>query len=360
MADARQDGGSQEKSEAPTPKRLRDARRRGDVWQSQDFSGTLMIVFFTLAAVLGGPSALAWMMNGLSDTVTQATRPQADVLAILRVQMTELGFWTIALTLPVVVLAVLCSALQVGAVAGFSRLAPDASHLNPVEGLKRIFAWRTVIEMLRLLLKLVALAVLLWLLARQLLPLLAQAPRVSTGGWLTVAGQQFRILLGLSCLIFGIVAVADLAWQRWDYLRRLRMSKEEVMREYKEREGDPILRGRRRQLHQEISFSDMLHQVRTASVVVVNPTHVAVALRYDRDQTPLPMVVAKGEGEVARAIREAAQEAGVPIYRDVSLARALQAGTPLGDYVPDELLEAVAQVLLWVEKMRLQEGGREG
>lgn len=348
-------GSAQEKTEPPTHKKLRDARQRGDVWQSRDLSATVAVLVFTLLAAAGARPALAWLLAHVDAMVTTATAPGTELGAVVRGLFGMLALFTLAAAGISVLVAALASGLQVGGVVAFDKVKPDLNHLNPVAGLKRIFAWRTLIELLRLLVKLLALVLVLWLMARALLPLLAQARHMPLAGWLLLGGAQFQALLVICCVVFGIVSAADVAWQRHDYLKRLRMSKDEVMREYKDREGDPILRGRRKQLHHEIAFSDMLQRVRRASVVVVNPTHVAVALHYDPDETPLPMVVAKGEGEVARAIRQAAEEAGVPIYRDIPLARALQAGTPLGDYIPDELMQAVAEVLRWVQRMQHQE-----
>jgi type III secretion protein U len=351
---------SQDKTEEATPKRLRDARKQGDVWQSQDLSTTVSIVFFALLAIAGAKPAMAWLVQELGEALVAATRPETDVLQQVRHLLLSVGLWAIGGAVAAILISSLASGLQVRGVLSFDRVTPDLQRLNPIEGLKRIFAWHTVIELLRLLIKLLALAITLWVLARQLLPLLAQAQHVPLQSWLLIGGQQMQSLLGICCVVFGVVALADFAYQRWRYLREKRMSQEEVKREYKEREGDPILRGRRKHLHQEIVFSDMLHQVRKSSVVIVNPTHIAVALRYDAKETPLPMVVAKGEGEVARAIREAALQAGVPIYRDISLARKLHGETPVNDYIPDDLLEAVAQVLRWVERMKRQEDGPQG
>jgi type III secretion protein U len=344
--------GSQPKTEQPTPKRLRDARKRGDVWQSTDLSATVVLMVFTLFAVAGARPALAALTQWLGEAVAAASQPETDVLQRVRHLMALLGIGTVVASAVMVAAAALVSAIQVGGAVSMTRLAPDIERLNPVEGLKRIFALRTLFELLRLVLKLLALGLLLWILGRALLPLLAQAERISFVSWLSIGGLHMQTMLVLCCLVFGVVALGDVAYQRWDYMRRHRMTKEEVRREYKEHEGDPILRGRRKQLHQEIAFNDMLARVRTASVVVVNPTHVAVALHYDPLETPLPMVVAKGEGEVARAIRQAAERAGVPIYRDVSLARALQGQTPINDYIPDDLIEPVAYVLRWVERMK--------
>jgi type III secretion protein U len=345
-------GGAQPKTEEPTPKRLRDARQRGDVWQSTDLSATVVLIVFTLLAVAGVRPALAALTQALGDAVVAATRPETDVLQRVRQLMVWLGIGSVIAAAVMTAVAALVSAIQVGGAFSATKLAPDLGKLDPIEGLKRMFSLRTLFELLRLLVKLLAIGLMLWVLARSQLPLLAQAERIPLLSWLLIGGQHIEALLMLSCLVFGAVALADVAYQRWDYRRRHRMTKEEVRREYKEREGDPILRGRRRQLHQELAFNDMLSRVRTASVVVVNPTHVAVALHYDPQETPIPMVVAKGEGEVARAIRQAAEEAGVPVYRDVSLARALQGQTPINDYIPDDLIEPVAHVLRWVERMK--------
>jgi type III secretion protein U len=350
-------GGSQQKTEEPTPKRLRDARRKGDVWQSADFSTTVTLVVFAIAAVLGAQAAFAALTRRFAAALDAATRPGTEALVQAQALLAEVAFASVVFAAATVVVGALASGLQVGGLVSFGRVTPDLKRLHPMEGLRRIFSWRTAVEALRLLIKLVALALLLWLLARGQLPLVARAQQVPVLSWLAIGGRQMEVLLLVSAGLFGAVALADVVWQRWDYRRRQRMTKDEVRREFKEREGDPILRGRRKQLHHEISFNDMLQRVREASVVVVNPTHVAVALHYDAASTPLPVVVAKGEGEVARAIREAAEEAGVPIYRDVPLARALQAGAPLDDYIPDELMAAVAHVLRWVERMRNSEEG---
>jgi type III secretion protein U len=345
---------TQNKSEPPTDKRLRDARAQGDVWQSQDFSSTVTLLAFALLAMACARPTLAWLTAQVGEAMRAATRAETDVLQQARTLLTQAALFSIVTALLAVLLSSLASGLQVRGVLSFQRLSPDLSRLQPVEGFKRIFSWHSVVELLRLLVKLLALGLCLWMLSGQLLPLLAQAQHVPLQGWLLVGGQQLQSLLAICCAVFGALAAADIAYQRWHYLREKRMSKEEVQREYKDREGDPILRGRRKHLHQEILFSDMLQQVRKASVVIVNPTHVAVALRYDATETPLPLVVAKGEGEVAQAIREAAQQAGVPIYRDIGLARRLNRDTPLGDYIPDDLLEAVAEVLRWVERLRNQ------
>jgi type III secretion protein U len=157
---------------------------------------------------------------------------------------------------------------------------------------------------------------------------------------------------------FVAMSAFDIWFQRMDYLKRHKMTKDEVRRESREMEGSPEMRGMRRRLHQEVGMGNMLENVRKANVVVVNPTHIAVALYYEAGVTDLPLVVAKGEGHIAQAIRDIAQEEGIPIMRNVKLARGLNDAVQLNAYIPDEFLEPVAEVLRWVRDFhgRLGEG----
>jgi type III secretion protein U len=348
----RQDSGT--RNEPPSRKRLRDARAEGDVWQSRDLTATACLVVVVIVAAFVDNPVLAWMAQQLGESVSAATRAESDVLRESRQVLVSLAWLSVSVAAASVLVCVVASALQVRGVFALRKVLPTLEHLNPVSGIKRILSWQTVVECLRLVLKVLGLGALLWLLGRDLVPLISQSQSVPLWAWLEIGAALMQSLLFLSCAVFGTIAFADLAYQRWEYLRSKRMSKEELKREHRDQEGDPILRGRRKHLHQEILHSNMLHEVRKASVVVVNPTHIAVALRYSPDETPLPLVVAKGQGETARAIREAAEEAGVPIYRDVGLARRLNGEGELNDFIPDELLEAVAKVLQWVDRLQAE------
>jgi type III secretion protein U len=154
-----------------------------------------------------------------------------------------------------------------------------------------------------------------------------------------------------SMAIFIIAAAADYALERWQYTKSLMMTKDEVKREYKEMEGDPHIKGRRRQLHRELVNNDSVRSTRRASAVVTNPTHIAVALRYDRDEAPLPVVLAKGEDLIALQIREVAEEYDVPIMENVDLARALYDRAEIDQLIPGDLIEPVAEVLRWVRRL---------
>jgi type III secretion protein U len=226
---------------------------------------------------------------------------------------------------------------------------PKLSRVSPMTGLKRIFSMRTLVELIKVTVKFIALSAAVYLLCRALMPVLFTARYLPNNGILPLATQTVVRLAWTAVGVYAVFAAFDLWYQRMDYRKRHRMSKDEVRREQKEMEGDPHLRGLRKQMQQEISMQQMLENVRTASVVIVNPTHIAVALFYEQDLTDLPVVVAKGEGEVARAIREAAEEAGVPVLRDVQLARRLNEKAPIDQFIPSDLIEPVAAVLRWVK-----------
>lgn len=352
MADSDSSKGAQNKTEPPTPKRLRDARRDGDVPRSADFNGLAGTTAGVVALVMAG----AWMLGRLEHLMTLAItadfktlQESSALLGWMHVQFRELIVVSMPVLVAVAAVTLLAGGIQVGAVFSMKAIAPRLSRVSPLTGLKRIFSTRTLVELAKVIFKFSALAVAVWLLCRHLIPVLFTAQYMPNRGILPLATQMIGYLAWTAVGVYAVFAVFDLWYQRMVYLRRHRMSKDEVRREHREMEGDPQVRGMRRQLQHELSLQHMLENVRTASVVVVNPTHVAVALFYAQDLTDLPVVVAKGEGEIARAIRETAEEAGVPILRDVQLARRLNEKAPIDQFIPSEFIEPVAAVLRWVQ-----------
>jgi type III secretion protein U len=165
---------------------------------------------------------------------------------------------------------------------------------------------------------------------------------------------MMRILIINTFICFGFIAVLDVAWQRYSHIKGLMMSMDEIKQEYKQMEGDPHMKGHRKELAREIALGEMVENTRKASVVVTNPTHVAVALYYEEGKTPLPVVLSKGEGHIAEAIKRVAEEEGIPVLQNIPLARALLGQAQLGQYIPTELIEPVAELLLALRKMAEQ------
>ena len=354
MAD-KNDGG--DKTEQPTPKKLRDARKEGQVWKSKEATSTLVL--------------LVWLVLGGATAALAGARLQALIGSVLRgfggdfVTALRNSGWLAVQTLllltamfmvPVLLVGVLAEFLQVGPVLAWSRLKPSLDKLNPAEGLKRMFSMDNLVEVVKALAKTAILLALGWIVLRGSLPGLASlarenpqviAPRLEQSLW-----QVTARLVGAALAVFAGVAVLDAAWQRHSFMKKMRMSRRDIRDEHKQNEGDPYVKQQRKQTHQEWSQRNAAQAARQADVLVVNPTHVAIALAYDHENHGVPTVSAKGEDEVARAMREAAEDAGVPIVRNVALARELLASTDIGATVPRHLFDIVAEVILWAREVR--------
>lgn len=340
-----------DKTEEPSPRRLQEARRKGQVASSQDFGGGVVFAA-VVATLIGGGAALfggltAYLRAGLARAVAPSGRLTAEAAgAALGQGVHELAA-RLALPLGAAFGAALAIGLmQTGGLFTFEALRVDLSRLRP--SLERLASKRTLLELGKGLVKVAVAAAIAWSVLRSVIRALAAFPGVEAGGILQIAGSLLATVGFRLALAAVAIGGADYLYQRWKHLSGLRMSREEVKREYKDSEGDPHHKAERQRLHRELLERRMVAEVRKADFVVVNPDHIAVALKYDRDGDAAPVVVAVGERLLAERIKEVAREAGVPIFRDVSLARALR-DVAEGDEIPVELYEAVAEILRVVE-----------
>jgi flagellar biosynthetic protein FlhB len=345
----------QERTEQATPKRREEARRKGDIPRSRDFNTMVLMV-----ASSAGLMALAKPVSeGLGDlmrrffTIDRATlattenipRQFADALF----QMVEgLGLFFL-LTL---VVALVAPILLGGWVFSAESMMPQFGRMSPLQGLQRMFGLKGILEMFKALLKFAVVAGgAIWLLWRQWPELLSLG---TAGVWPSLAsassitGQAFFYL----CLTLIAVAALDAPFQLWDYSRRHKMSRQEIKDEMKESDGRPEVKSRIRRLQQEMANRRMMQEVPKADVIITNPTHYAVALRYDPQRMSAPRVIAKGADEVARKIREAGEKHRIILVSAPPLARALYHSTKLNQEIPAGLYLAVAQVLAYVFKLR--------
>lgn len=342
---------SGEKTEQPTAKKLRDARQKGDVAHSKDFTQTLLVI-----ALLG----YLWLNgNSIKEGFGRVVLAPANVMDVEFDHAWPLVFQTLLkeavdLTLPFLLIALFIGMfaefLQVGVVIAFEKLKPSGKKLNVIANLKNIFSKKNLVEFLKSCLKISLLFVLVFLVVRDALPELVRLTYSGMAGVEMAVSGLLKVMLINVALGYAVIAIADLAWQRFQFRKGLMMSKHEVKQEYKEMEGDPHIKSKRKHLHQEMSMQSSVAQTRKASVVITNPTHYAVALYYDDDDTPLPVVLAKGEGALAHQMIQAAREEGIPVMRNVPLARALIEQGELDQYIPDSLIEPVAEVLKLVRE----------
>lgn len=346
---------AQERTEPPTPKRREEARRRGQVARTPEL-GTAVIL-------LAGFGVLSAWAQGAAATLmdTAAAYLGGDV----RFEPTDSAvhglFITLVLQAAAVVAPFMIAALvaglaaqlvQVGFLLSGEPLKPKLGRINPVEGFKRMFSRRAVVNMLKAMAKI---AVVGWIAYREvrrsldMLPMLTSAALTDAAA--LVGGIVLRTGLNIGFALL-VIAALDYMFQRLEHERSLRMTRQEVREELKQTEGDPQVRARIRRRQRELASRRMMQAVPTADVVVTNPVHLAVALKYDQATMEAPVVVAKGAGIVARRIKEVAEEHGVPVVEDVALARALYDGVELGQAIPVELYQAVADVLAFVYRMR--------
>lgn len=354
MADDRQ-----QRTERATPKRLEEARRRGQLPRSRDLSAAAVVMAAGAALYLLSDSLGAGlhdlMRSGFALSREQAL--DAGYLQVALGDMLALALHTLAPLLGLVLCAALVAPLALGGWNfSTSALAPDFSRLSPAAGLGRMFSARGLIELGKSLAKftLVALIAVIFLRhnAAQLLAL-GRMPLARAIGESFVMVGQALLALG-SALI--VIAAVDVPLQLWQHARGLRMTREEVREELRESEGSPETRGRIRSAQTELARRRMMQEVPKADVVVTNPTHYAVALRYEESRMRAPVVVAKGADLVAARIREIAAEHAVPLVEAPPLARALHRGVEIGAEIPASLYVAVAQVLTYVHQLRAARG----
>lgn len=352
---------AQERTERPTPKRLLDARRKGQVPRSRELN--------TVAVVLAGAAGMFvfgdWMMAALRRIVVTGLAP-ADIRSMTANETVEAlysaGYAALVLLGPLLVILLLASlagpALMGGLIFSAEAARPKLSRLDPLAGLKRIFSLQGLMELFKTLLKFAVLtgiaAALLWALSIDVLNL--ARGQVDRG----MADAAWLVLLAFMVMSGGLVLIAavDAPFQLWNHVKQLRMTHQEIRDEFKETDGNPELKGRIRRMQQELARRRMMEAVPHADVVITNPTHYAVALRYGDRPDRAPRVVAKGRDLVAARIRELAAEHQVPVCSAPPLARAIYFNTDIDQEIPAALYLAVARVLAWVFQVRTARAGR--
>jgi len=340
---------SDEKTEEPTPKKLRDARERGEAPKSQDVNTAVAMVASTILLVVSSWIAGEHLRKLFHIVFERAwTTSDSDEAIALYFEMLREG---VMMSLPYIGMSILmgfiASFAQVGVQITFDPITPNFDKLNPGQGIKKLFSIKSVIEFIKMVVKAIALGAVLYVIIKGLLPLLVGAALQSPVAVAEIAWNSFIKLMGAATVVFIILGPVDWAIQVWQFMKDQRMSKDEVKREYKESEGNPEIKQQRKQLARELANSAPQKRVATSNVVVNNPTHYSVALRYVPGETPLPIVVCKGHDAEAALIRSLAQVHKVPMVTDPPLARALFK-VELDEPVPEELFEAVAAVYRWV------------
>lgn len=341
-------GATGEKTEKPTPKRLREARKKGQIPKSVDLTQwiTLLAASFVIPAVVTGMGArLERLTHALLKAAT--TNRSEPILAELDGIVISIfsGIGPLFALAALVIIVTLAS--QGGVVLAGEQIKPKAERISPKAGLKRLFSTQPLVETGKAMIRLAVLGIVGMTLVRAMVgEHLVSVPRALDATLLRF-GQQLLLLLRVSAAAGVVVGIADYAYQRYRTNKKLKMSKQEIKQEFKQSEGDPQIKGRRRQAHAQLSHNQLLAAVDEASAVIVNPTHVAVAIHY-AEGTGAPRVVAKGGDELALRIRERAWAKGVAVVEARPLARVLHDRVKIGEEIPEELFRAIAIVLAFV------------
>jgi flagellar biosynthesis protein FlhB len=350
-----------EKTEQPTSKRLQDARKKGQVAKSQDLTSAALLISTVAVVWLIGDYIGGILQSSVKEQIEFAARFKGEFTNEVAYGVMWRGlagmFWVLTpLFVVVVAFAFLGNYLQIGSVFSFESITPKFERLNLAEGFKQKFLKaRPYIELGKTILKMLITAAVagyvLWAAREDVVRLIVKPPDVVAYYTFALA-LEIGLKIGLAFLILG---GADFFLQRLLHRQDLKMTKHEVKEEYKETEGNPLIKAQRRSLHREILSQSMAAAVRDADVVLANPTHVAVALKYERGKTDAPIITAKGADLMAAQIRRIAAESGVPVKHDIPLARALFE-FEVEQEIPEELYEAVAVVLQWVYSLAEERG----
>jgi type III secretion protein U len=343
---------SDDKTEQPTEHKLKTSREKGEVARSQDVAvaAAMLAVLITLRATAHSLWDHLQSIFALTSDLGQGDLPIPELLRRLQGMLLQgvLAFAPLPLAGAMGAFVGLVS--HVGFVVAMEAVAPKPEKLDPAAGVKRLFSLKSLLQLLMMVLKATVIGVALWIVVRHLLPLIGGAAYQSVPGVGAIAWESVVLVLTIALGVFGVLAPVDFMLQKYLFIKGQRMSKDEVKREHKSQEGDPQLKGQRRQIMREnVEGLAPRKAVASAQAVVVN-THYAVAIRYVADETGLPIILAKGVDGQALHIRRLARELGVPIFANPPLARALHK-VPLGQTIPPELFESVAAVLRWVERL---------
>ena len=345
--------GSGEKTEDATPRRKEDARKEGNVAKGKEISQafTLLASFLLLYFLM--QQMFFTMITEIRYYFTELITSPFSIDNAYNILLTAFMKAIRAISPVMVVTAaagVLVNFLQIGPLFTTKSLVPDLKKINPIKGFKNIFSLRSLMELFKSLFKLAIISAIAYNILVKNIEVFQKTLHQGLRQSLVVISDLISTMAFSIITAIMVLGIIDLIYQRWQHNKDLRMSKYEVKQERKEMEGDPMIRQQRKQKQKEMSMNRMMSSVQEADVVITNPTHIAVALKYDLDEMEAPVVLAKGEGFVAQKIKDRARESEIEIIENKPLARSLNSMTEIGDQVPVELYQAVAEILAKVFK----------
>ena len=353
----------EERTEAATPRKLKTLRDEGKVTKSVEVASatSILVGVFTLQAFGGmGWSHLRVLV---SDGLSSISRADLNDTSLEQLAVTAgIAFFTIMapLLIAMPVIGIISNVSQSGLLVSTKSITPDLSRLNPLQGMKRLVSLRIVVELIKTTVKVSIVGWLLYRTYRDSFPIFLSLAGTDLSGAL---GLMVSTIFSMAMTVGGaflVLAAIDYGYQRWDFLRNARMTKQETKEEYKQSEGSPEIKNAIRRRQRRMAMSRMMQNVPTADVVVTNPTHFAVALRYRGDEMVAPKVIAKGQDLIAQRIKQIARENNVPVVENKLLARALFAAVEVDQEISYDLFQGVAQILAYVYSLKRRSSARAG
>jgi flagellar biosynthetic protein FlhB len=341
----------QERTEQATPRRREDARKKGQVAKSQEIASVVILLacltYFYFDSTRLVKKMMSLVSSFLKESGTLVINPN-NIQALALNWFYEFFILIAPLLLTVFIAGFLANFIQVGFVVSSEALVPQFSKIDPIKGFQRLFSLKSFAEMAKSILKLCIVGYVSYITISGEIENLPPLMDKSIGDIMVYMGQiSFKIILRTSWVLI-VLAILDYVYQRWEYERGLKMSRQEVKDEYKQTEGDPLIKARIRRIQREMARKRMMSNVPKADVVITNPDHIAVALQYDQFKMFAPVVIAKGTGFVAEKIRKIARDSNIPVIENKPLARVLYKVVGVNDVIPDNLYKAVAEVLAYV------------
>jgi len=344
-----------EKTEKATPKKLKDARKKGQIAKAQDMPAAMTFI----VSIMGTLAAIDHFYDSITSFLLQmfgAISGNSDDFVTKAPGFFYSGFQVILSTrLPIMALVcftgILVSFLVNGPVFSFQAMKFDLKKLNPIEGIKQKFKLKVLIELLKSIAKITGAAIIIYVIVYNSIPEIISTVLIPIQSSAAIVNNfLFTAALRVG-IFFLLVALFDLAFQKKNFAKEMKMEKFEVKQEYKDTEGDPHIKGRRREISREMAYQDGPRSARKARAIITNPTHIAVALKYNPEDEPAPIILTMGVGHLANQIIKIGIENKIPIMRNVDLARELYSKGKIAEYIPEHTYEAVAEILKWIESL---------
>ncbi|KIE04964.1 Flagellar biosynthetic protein FlhB [Candidatus Jidaibacter acanthamoeba] len=358
------DKDTDQKTEEPTQRRIDEAFKKGQVITSKEVNNFITLLAFTILLSWVYPYLLKMIQNKISFYIYSAHQLVIgdNWISIMHLVKRLIFDFLFILSIPLVIAVItiiFSNFAQHGFVLSAEVLKFDLSKISPMKGFGRIFSMKSVVELIKGIFKMIAISMAIYLAISSELKVLPMIHTLSFYGFLALTLKFITKMMIAVCIVMGAIAAIDYFYQRYEFYKNLRMTKEEIKEEYKQTEGSPEIKSKLKSIRMERAQKRMMASVPSADVIITNPTHFAVALKYDQDNMPAPQVIAKGQDNIALRIKEVAIENMIPVIEDAPLARALYSSTEIDQYVPFEHYKAVAEVITYVMRLRGKKFGKK-